>query len=74
MDIFLEPFHKFTVILGLFACKFVICQPIFGVPVSQYNERSTCMYNDFFLVIKRSKGQKNKLKGCIQFGHVCIKT
>jgi len=35
MASFLKPILWFTVILGLFICEFVICKPIFGVPMSR---------------------------------------
>jgi len=35
MASFLEPILWFRVILGLFICKFVIFEPIFGVPISR---------------------------------------
>jgi len=34
MAFFLEPILWFMAILGLFKCKFIICKPIFGVPIS----------------------------------------
>ncbi len=40
---FLGPILKFMVILGIFICEFIICKPIFGVPLSHIT-RSTCTY------------------------------
>ncbi len=37
LNIFLEKIPQFTVIIGLFICKFVTCQPYFLVPTA-YNE------------------------------------
>jgi len=35
---FLEPILKFTVILGLFICEFIICKPILESLSLTYNE------------------------------------
>jgi len=49
MGFFLEPILLFTVILGLFTCEFVICEPIFRVSISCIRiTRSNCTVLDRF--------------------------
>ncbi len=48
LTIFLERIRKFTVIIGLFICKFIICESDFSVPIYCIYRGPTVLYFLYF--------------------------